>query len=201
MTQKSIIIFVLLLFSTNIYAQEKGNFFFNNFTAGTSLTYVRDVEIYGNTYTGAPGEYIYNDFTWNINFATSLSKNVQLGVQVLNIFSSGTRVDNEYNKIYGMFVQYDFLHKTPYSVKMFIDMSINKGNYCTCDILDPYTKEGLWYHGMGAGVELPLKRISKRLFVDLSFYNYIILNKIEIKWNFTQYIVGLNYHLGKPLKN
>ncbi len=201
MKQKSILIFVFLLFSTSIFAQKKDNFLFNSFTAGTSLTYIWEGEINGDKYTGAPREFIYNEYTWNINFATSLSKSFQLGIQVLNIYTSGTRIENEYNKIYGMFVQYDFLYRTPYSVKMFIDMSINRGDFCTAGFSDPYTKKGLWYHGMGGGVELPLKMISKKLFVDLSLYNYMILNKIEKKYNFTQYIIGLNYHLGKPLKS
>lgn len=193
-------IILLFIAITGLKAQ-KNEYFFNNFTAGSSLTYIWDSEIYGNTYTGAPGEYKWFEYTWNINFAASLSEKMQIGVQVLNIFTSGTRIENSYNTIYGVFAQYDFFSKIPHRRKLFIDMSFNRGNYFTGDILDPYTREGLWYHGMGGGVELPLSKRNKRIYIDLSFYNYWILNKIEKKYNYTQYVIGLNYHIGKPLKS
>lgn len=194
-----ILFFLIFVLHLNLRAQ-KNEFFFNNFTAGSSLTFFFDSEIYGANYTGAPGEFKYRSYDWNINFAASLNKKMQIGVQVINIFSSGTRIDNRYNNIYGVFAQYDFFHKVPYRRKLFIDMSINRGNYCTADILDPYTVKGLWYHGMGGGLELPLSKKNKRIYIDLSFYNYWILNKIEKKYNYTQYIIGLNYRIGKPLK-
>jgi hypothetical protein len=144
--------------------------------------------------------YIYNEYTWNFNAAFSIAKGLLAGGQIMTIFASGTRIENEFFHIYGAFVQYDFFAYTKSKASLFIETSFNTGDYLTAGWEDPYRREGLYYYGFGGGLELPLSKVSKRLFLDLSFYNYHILNKIHDKYNYTQYIVGLNYHIGKPRK-
>jgi hypothetical protein len=47
---------------------------------------------------------------------------------------------------------------------------------------------------MGLGYDLPIKKI-RNLYLDLSFISYAILNNIEERYLYTQYIIGLNYRL------
>jgi hypothetical protein len=196
--KKYILLFVLVVdFSISIFAQKKSNKeFFKTFSIGNSVTYIWD-GYNDKDNPNSPKNYSFKEYTWNINFSVSLSKRFSSGIQALNIFTSGSRIDNSYSYIYGVFLQYDFLGKTPSPVKFFLESSINKGNYFTGGSFDPYTREGLNYFGYGAGFDIPLRNISKKLFIDLSFYNYIILNDIIDKYNYTQYIIGINYYIGK----
>ena len=196
-----IISVAFLLFSlVSLKAQDKkNNHFLNRIVAGTSLTYIWDNQPH-DVNLPVSDEFFWESYTWNINAAVSVNKRMLAGIQVLNVFTSGTRIENEYYTIYGLFTQYDFFAKTRSKMSMFLEMSINRGDFCTCGNLDPYRKSNLWYHGLGFGFEFPLKRISERLFFDLSGYNYFILNKYKTKYNFTQYILGLNYHIGKKKK-
>jgi hypothetical protein len=190
---------LIILIMNSIHAQEKkNNHFLNSFVFGSSLTYLWDTN--KSIGTSVFDEYFWSNYSWNLNFAVSLSKSFSTGIQVLNIWSTGTRIENTHNIIYGAFVQYDFLHKTPSKKRMFIEISIDKGDFFTGGTLDPYTRKGLWYNGIGFGFEIPLKSISPNLYLDLSGYNYVILNKIFDKYNYTQYIIGLNYRFGKNFK-
>ncbi len=175
-------------------SKEKNNFLFNNLTAGSSLTYIWN----SNVSDYPVGKNFYEEYTWNLNIATSINKRIMAGFQVLNIFTSGTHVNNENYLMYGFFSQFDFFSKK--KVSLFAELSINRGDYCTCGHIDPYRKNNIWYMGFGGGLEVPIKTISENLFLDLSWINYQILNKIKTKYNFTQYIIGLNYHIGKKKK-
>ena len=73
---------------------------------------------------------------------------------------------------------------------VFVELSGNKGNYCTCYPNFPYTRENLYYLGIGGGVNF---RLHKQFFLDIGFTNYDILNNIKEKYNYTQYIIGINY--------
>lgn len=166
----------------------------NGFIAGSSLTYIYD----SNTKDYPVGENFYEEYTWNVNFATTLNKRFTAGIQLLTIFTSGTHVKKSNYFIYGLFTQFDFLPKSKSS--LFLETSINRGDYGTCGHLDPYRIKNLWYYGLGGGFEFPIKKISKNLFIDISIYNYLIINNIKTKYNYTQYIIGLNYHFGKKRK-
>ncbi len=188
----------LLLFNLQTYSQKKSKrYFLNSFVAGTSLTYIWDTENYPNTQVVA---YRYNEYTWNINMAASVSKGLFVGIQAMTLFTNSTRSDNAIYNIYGLFAQYDCLAYSGSKWSLILESSINTGDYFTGGWEDPYRREGLYYYGIGGGLEIPLSSISDKLFLDLSFYSYDILNKIKEKYNYTQYIIGLNYHFGKPRK-
>lgn len=180
----------------SVSAQKKNNEFFKTFSIGSSLTYIWDLSKDKNN-LGPEYNYKFKEYTWNINVSASVSKKIDIGFQALNIFTSGTRVENSQSQIFGLFSQYNFLggKKTP--TKLFIEGSINKGNYYTGGTLDPYLREGLYYVGCGMGLDIPLRNISKNIFLDVAFMNYWILNDIFDKYNYTQYIIGLNYYIGK----
>jgi hypothetical protein len=173
--------------------KEPNSNFLNSLVVGSSLTYIWN----SNDVDYPTDQHFYEEYTWNLNVATSLNKRIMVGAQLMNLFTKGTHVPDRNYMIYGLFAQYDFLAKKETKTSMFLEMSINRGDYGTCGHLDPYRIKGLWYHGMGGGFEFPVKRISERLYVDLSFYNYFILSRIQTKYNYTQYIIGLNYRFGK----
>ena len=174
--------------------QEKNNkFFLKNFKAGTSLTYIPN----SNETDYPVGENLYEEYTWNVNFAASINKHLNIGVQLMTIFTSGTHVDDYIYNIYGIFTQYDLLANRAPKYALFIESSINTGNYCTAGHLDPYKKNNMWYAGLGGGFEFPVNFIINRLSFELSAHNYQIINNLKTKYNYTQYIIGLNYNIVK----
>ena len=187
--QKITLTLILLVLVTGICEASPRQYFARYMIAGTSLTYIR------NTYEDSYG-YTYPDdeFTWNINVGIPLTKKLFTGLQVLNIYASEVSVPKEYYVIYGLFSQYNFLKDHQH--RLFIELSINKGNYCLCDYL-PSRHENLYYLGMGLGYDLPLSKRIPGLYLDLAFLAYGILNPIENKDLYTQYIIGINYRLGE----
>jgi hypothetical protein len=181
----------LILFQVLTYSQKE---FGKTFIAGTSLTFIPEIE-------NDPllSQYNYFEYTWNLNAAVSISKRIFIGVQALTIFTNGSRVENNTYFIMGLFGQFNFIPKQKF--RFFAELSINTGDYCTCGNLDPFRVEDLVYLGWGGGFDLPLKFISRNLYIDLSFIAYLILNEIENKLGFTQYIIGINYRFGKQVRD
>lgn len=172
----------LLFFTSNSLAQNE-RFFADKLIIGTSLTYIR------NTY-----EYydVFNEYTWNANIGISMSKRLFSGLQLLNVYTNEQH-SKSINKhsIVGIFSQYDFFQFQ--DSRLFAELSLNTGNYCTCGYITS-KRDGLYYLGAGIGLDYPLKFI-QGLSIDLSFVTYEILNKIENKYSYTQYVVGLNYKI------
>lgn len=150
------------------------------FILGTSLTYIFDNE------PQISDAHQYNEWTTSINAATRLYKGLFVGINYMNIFSYGTDVEPDNFHIAGLFSQYDFLNDED---RLFLETGLYLGNYCTCDDFDPYKAPQLYYWSLGGGWELALNH---RFNVELGFINHVILNDREGKYNFTQYIVGLN---------
>ncbi len=171
MKKITLILLFILIFS-NVFSQKRNDYLFTTVIFGSSLTYIWDD--YNN--------HIFQEYTWNVNGAISLNKRLFLGAQVLTIFNS--KIKNDWNNfyIYGLFGQFDCIPKQ--KIRLFIETSINHGNYCTSGEFDPFKKNNLYYIGYGLGSDIPLNFLSDKLFLDLSFLNYIILNKIDDKYNY-----------------
>ncbi|MDA3929793.1 MAG: hypothetical protein PF541_12645 [Prolixibacteraceae bacterium] len=179
---KAIIIYIVLLLCS--LSAKSQNYFADYLIVGSSLTYIRFSNKDFDSY-----ECGYDEFTWNVNAGIQLSKNLFAGLQLLNIYSSEIATKKDNYLIYGIFTQYNLLKKE--ASRLFIEASLNKGNYCTAlDI--PYWNNDLYYFGIGGGFDFPLKKISN-LYLDLSFISYSILNEVPEKYSYTQYIIGLNY--------
>jgi len=185
-----IITILLLLFHNPIISQSD---FGKTFIVGTSLTFIPEIEN-----DPSLSQYNFFEYTWNLNAAVSISKRIYTGVQALTIFTNGSRVENNTYFIMGLFGQFNFIPKQKF--RFFAELSINTGNYCTCGNLDPFRVENLVYFGWGGGFDLPMKFLSKNLYLDLSFVAYLILNDVENKYGFTQYILGINYRFGKQVR-
>ncbi len=169
---------------------QHGQYFAKNAILGSSLTWKW-------TDTSDPAVfYRFNEYTWNVNIAVSLNKKMYLGLQLLNIYTKGSNQSLEKYKIYGVFAQYNLLRRTDH--RFIVETSFNRGDFCTCGEFEPYRKNNLFYWGIGMGYDLPIiKKILPGLYIDLSFINYFLLSQVESKYNYTQYVLGLNYRFGK----
>lgn len=158
--------------------------FADHMMIGTSLTYLRfnEKDIYKNNYG-------YDEFTWNTNIGVSISKHIFAGLQILNIFSSQISKPKNHYIIYGLFSQFNIINFKGH--RLFAEASFNQGNYCLCGDI-PYKADDLYYLGIGVGYDFPFKKIPN-LYLDFSFMTYPMLNKIEGKDVYNQYVVGLNY--------
>ena len=136
---------------------------------GSSVTYIWDTND-----TKAPINY-YKELTWTKNISVNLNKNFYAGLNYQNIYTSGASVkmnrEKEKFSIVGIFANYDFWPKK--KKRLFLETSLNYGNYCTCGQGDPYRRKGLIYLGWGGGYDMPLL---KNISLDLSFMSYPILN-------------------------
>ncbi len=176
---------IAIIIPSIIFAQENIG---KSFCVGSSLTFL-------HYYEDEPGLPRYNEYTWNVNAAMQITKRLDMGVQALAIFMKPEGNPSENHHIIGVFGQYHFIKKE--KIKVFIETSINTGNYkLSRNDFYPSYENGIVYIGFGGGVELKISRRIPRLFLDLSFVNYEQLH-IEKSYAYTQYIVGLNYRFGK----
>jgi hypothetical protein len=181
---------ILISVAPSKLSAQKGNFA-RSATVGSSYTYIFDRRMVDvNTFSR------YHEFTWNTNIAIEVLPKWYLGFAYMDIRTYSTRNRGQRGKhnMTSIFSQYDiFTHK---SKRFFAEAAYSYGNFCTCGLKDPYKLSGLNYLGLGAGVELPLY---KKLKLDIAFSNHVILQDVKRKYNFTQYVVGLNYRFGKQL--
>lgn len=175
---------VTLIFYLLFTTTKSQGYFAKYMIVGTSVTHVR------NSAKEKFGDIVgYDELTWNSNIGIQIHSKTILGMQLLNIYTSDLYTSRKYYTVYGIFSQYNFLkHKKK---RLFAELSINKGNYFVGKSI-PYQIDGLYYLGFGAGYDMSIKKIPN-LYIDLSFLNYYILNKISDKIGYTQYIIGLNY--------
>jgi len=188
---KGLFVSIAILLSGIICFSQTNEYFLSTFRVGTSLTYIWNVG-------DETEEFELLEYTWNINGSVYLSKRIQTGVQALLIFNHRRQSDWTKYHIYGLFGQFDFFPNQ--KCRLFIETSINRGDYCHSGSGDPYRVDNLYFWGHGIGGDFPLRGISDRLYLDFAFINYIIINDIEKKYNYTQYIIGLDYIIGKKVK-
>ena len=128
-----------------------------------------------------------------------MSKRLYFGVQAIPVFTinrNGLNIEKENYRFLGLLTMYKFLDSDDFSFHA--EISLNRSNMFNGFNVNPIKKPGLNYIGYGLGGDIVLnKKSGGRLFLEFGFYNYMILNKIDFKSNYTQYILGLNYHFGK----
>jgi len=187
----------LLLLCIVSFSQEKEKYFGKTFAIGSSLTYMWDI---GGT--KHQGVHYFDEWAWNINASMKLSKKFWFGIQLNPIFTKEYYLGVVERNVYqfnGTFIQYDFLFKKGW--RIYVETSLNYSDYCTCDTglyYSPYRKSGLFFWGGGGGFEYVVnKNKGANLLVEFAFFNNVILNNINYRYNFTQYIIGLNYRFGK----
>jgi len=191
-------IFLILLFfqAGEVFSQsqnENVSYFGKTLEIGSSLTYIWDDN------NRPPGDFLYSELTWNVNVKMKLHKRVWLGAQIAPIFTrtrNFSTVSKENYNLFGIMTQFDFVSKK--EVQLFGEVSLNRSNFLNQYFSNPTKMEGLSYFGFGGGGNILInKKFKQNLFLEISFFNYYLLNDIPNKSNYTQYIVGLNYRLGK----
>lgn len=161
-----------------------------------SLSYTLLPEEYNVNRKKQPTEpYLLFEHTLNVNLVYSLSKRWRVGYQHLFIWETGREISTGYYNIGGVLGQYSFYRNDRYNI--YAETSLNRGNFCTCEsssqfITVPYKRNDLYYLGLGIGFDY---RLNKDFSAEFGFYNYNIFNDIPMKYNHTQYIIGLVYHL------
>jgi hypothetical protein len=149
---------------------------------GSSLTYIWNNENNG----------IHHEYTLNLNASLALSPRWSAGASVLRIWTRRDLSPKNQYVMAGLFGQYNITIDP--KVRLYPETGIYRGNYCTCGDVDPYRSSNIWYWSMGGGASFALRQ---NLHFEVGFVNYQILSRITDKYNYTQYIIGLEYHLGE----
>lgn len=150
---------------------------------GTSLTYIWDT-----------GVAEHQEYIWSVNVSWLLSRRLSVGLNHLAIWQRSPFTASFRAHIGGPMLQYKLTDGRIWD--LMLESGLYFGNFCSCDadFEVPYKRNGLFYwpHGFGANV-----RLTRQLQLDLGFMNHIILNRVPRKYNFTQYIIGLDYFFHK----
>jgi hypothetical protein len=182
MKKMKCLILLNILLSNSIFSQGQPTFVLDKVTVGTSLTFINDK-------IKEPIAYTYDEYTWNTNLAIDITKRWRVGMQYMGLWTKKDKVSDGNYFIAGTFGQFNLI---PYAEKarLYVEGSLNIGNYCTCLPDRPYLRDNLYYYGLGGGIDWA---ITKWVHLDLGFFNYNIINKFSEKYNYTQYIVGLDF--------
>lgn len=180
--------FVFILFTyLHVFAQDNKTWYFT-----TSYTYIFDSVPITGVLPFQDGLYKMNEHTFNVNVARDVYKKmIRAGVHYNHIFKeSEIRSFNSF--ILGFHAQYNYLSKWVKDDLNF-ELNLSTGNYCTCGDEMPFRRDGLFYYGFGISYE---RKVHGPFFVKLGFSNMFIINRKGLDaYNFTQYIVGLQYRL------
>ena len=177
----SIVIAVCVV--TTLQGQDTNKKYFDRIVFGQSLTLIPDA-------FERPNRFYHKEYTWNTNLSVNINQRLRVGMQYLAIFTTQNNQNQQRFQMFGASVQYNLIPNLFTNGRFYAEINGNKGNYCTCDPDVPYRKDGLNYLGYGFGFDIPIR---KWVHLDLAFLNYNILNKIEGKYNYTQYIIGLDF--------
>lgn len=164
------------------------SYIFDKITLGGSYTFIWDDN---NT----SQKFYYRESTINLNIATSITSDIDLGMAILPIWTTSPSKGSERFLLFGIFVQYDFLRLASEKSRLFAETGFYKGNLCTCGEDVPFYHPNLIYIPFGGGYEMRVTK-SIPLFFELSFQWFNILNNINIdKWAYSQYVIGINYRI------
>lgn len=145
---------------------------------GTSLTYIFDQ---------LPPR--YHEYTWSTNASFSITNRLFVGVNGLWLWTNSDVSGKNNYHIIGAFAQYRALQTK--KVWWFPEMGFFNGNYCTCGSDEPYKKRNVNYFAIGGGVGI---KLFKQFSLDLAFINYKTIVKAPFNYNYTQYVIGLDYN-------
>lgn len=182
-----IIYLTLLNIDCKSFAQSNSKDYFNKVIIGTSMTLIPN--LYEN-FNAPRREDKVLEYTWNTNLSLDINKYFRTGFHYMYTIEKSKYFDSEKYFMAGTYIQFNPLGKKTPPNRVYIENSLNIGNRCSCGNDKPYKLDNLKYWGLGLGADL---KITNWLHLDLAFHNYIIFNKIEGKYNWTQYIVGLEF--------
>lgn len=175
------------LFCLQVFAQEHKTWYIT-----TSYTYIFDSVSVEGVHPVPDGSYRMNEHTINVNIARDVYKKfIRAGVHYNHIFMQ-SEVRSFSSFLAGVHAQYNLLSKRSKN-DLNLELNLSTGNYCTCGEEMPFRENGLFYYGFGFSYE---RHIQGNFFVKLGFTNMFIINRKGLDaYNFTQYIIGLQYRL------
>lgn len=150
---------------------------------------------------GTSFTYIWNEsedkeYTWRLNAAWQFSSRFSAGVNLMNIWNESPLRDQQliHAVVAGPFGQFKLTDSRVWD--LYAETGIFVGNYCSClDLYEvPYKRNGLVYWANAIGVNV---RINRFIQLDMALADHIIFNRVPKKYNFTQYIIGLDFLLLK----
>lgn len=178
--------FLLVSFGSEIFAQNNNKIYFDRLILGTSLTLIPN----NYTFANSSEDYLYLEYTWNNNIAIDITRRWRMGFQYLATLTKSEISASQKYFMAGTFLQFNFLPKDIKRDRLYIEASYSLGNHCSCGDFEPYKLDNIRYWGLGAGADF---KLTNWLRLDLGFFNSQIFNKIEGKYNWTQYIMGLEF--------
>jgi hypothetical protein len=179
--------FIIILVSFihhNVEAQKINKYIITNIVIGGNFVYIPSFY----TAQGSSIEQKYNEYTSSANIAIDIKKHLRVGFdykKINTLFKPNTKKNYSMS---GVFVQYKFLDNT--KRYFYAELAYYNGNYCTCGDYEPYTLNNTKYASLGGGVNLKLHNNFR---LDLGFTSAQVLNKVYWPYNYTQYIIGLDY--------
>ncbi len=174
------------LFNRGIAQSDKRDYF-NKIVIGTSLTLLPDEY---EDFNAPKQKASILEYTWNTNLSLEINKFFRTGFHYMYILEKSNYYDKQKYFKAGTYIQFNPLGKKTPPHRIYIENSINIGDKCSCGNDKPYRVDNLKYWGLGFGGDIEIK---KWLHLDLAYHRYIILNKIENKYNWGQYILGLDF--------
>ncbi len=186
--KKTLLIFIFMTFFYQIvFTQNVKKTYLDRITVGTSLTVIPNESHYNNFSNEV---FEYPEYTWNTNLAIDITRSWRMGFQYMAIYPRSKFFAPQQFFIAGTFLQFNMLPKNLSRNRVYLEASYNLGNKCSCGNFEPYKVDNIRYWGLGFGVDL---KLTNWLRLDIGFFNYQIFNKIDGKYNWTQYIVGLEF--------
>lgn len=188
MIRKLLSILCLVAVPCLLLSQEKEMKYGKSVVFGSSITFIPDNE---STTPGILSNKLsYHELTWATNVSVDFSKYFRMGVDLKKIFTRSLLNGRNNYYLLGLPGQFKFLHQPKFFLYATAGPYI--GNYCTCGEDNPYKVKNLWYLNYGGGFNL---RINEKFRANLGFTNANILTKTPGRYNFTQYLIALEYQL------
>lgn len=186
--KKTLLPFIFMtLFYQIVFTQNVKKAYLDRITIGTSLTVIPSESQYDNISNEV---FEYPEYTWNMNLAIDITRSWRMGFQYMAIYPRSKYFAPQQFFIGGTFLQFNIIPKSIPRNRVYLEGSYNLGNLCSCGNFEPYKVDNIRYWGLGFGADL---KLTNWLRLDLGFFNYQIFNKIQGKYNWTQYIVGLDF--------
>jgi hypothetical protein len=145
---------------------------------GGSLTYIWN--------EGDPA--LHQEYTLNVNLSYQFHPRWTIGLAGLNIWSQGVTQQWIHHVLVGTFGQFNLVNVP--RMRIYPEVGLYRGNYCTCGQADPYKIPFHWYRSIGAGTSIHL---TSGLSLELGFYGYKILGELPGKYSYTQYVIGVEW--------
>mgnify|MGYP006267537113 CR=1 FL=1 len=133
----------------------------------------------------------YHELIGHLNVTFLPRKSLGLGVSVHPIFAYGSTVGTQW---YGLAGAYGRLYLVNHPrFRWFGEIGLYRGNYCSCEQLDPYRIPFAWYRGLVGGMSF---RVAQGWFLEVAMLRFKLLQDEPTNYPFGLYSLGMSYQIG-----